>query len=226
MIIKDKTKLEKKLFLRDPELTELGRNIIDQSIKIIDKFGFEDFTFRKLAVELKSTEASIYRYFENKQRLFLYLITWYWSWVKYNIDFQIIKLRDPKKKLKAIIKVLCSSSQDDPSTAHIDESILCRIVITQSDKTYLTSSIEQDNKDGLFEAKKEVCNKIASVISMINPGYPNPVSLAISIINIVHKQLFYSVFLKDFTDLTISGNDPRQLEAFIENLIFSTLKKA
>ena len=62
-------KLSEKLFLRDPQETELGRNIIRLSIKMMDEIGFEEFTFKKLAVKIKSTEASVYRYFDNKHKL-------------------------------------------------------------------------------------------------------------------------------------------------------------
>src|SRR5690349_13984295 len=82
-------KLSENLFIRDPQETELGRNIIQKSIKMIDKLGFEDFTFRKLALAINSTEASVYRYFDNKHKLLIYLIDWYWTWLEYQIDFQI-----------------------------------------------------------------------------------------------------------------------------------------
>jgi len=42
-------KMNQTLFLRDPEQSELGRNIIKHSIQLIDKTGFESFTFKKLA---------------------------------------------------------------------------------------------------------------------------------------------------------------------------------
>jgi AcrR family transcriptional regulator len=69
-----KIKLSKKLYLRDPESSELGRNIVSNSVKLIDQLGFEAFTFKKLATEIHSTEASIYRYFENKHKFLIYLI--------------------------------------------------------------------------------------------------------------------------------------------------------
>ena len=58
-------KLNDKLFLRNPEESELGRKIIQNSIILIHQIGFEDFTFKKLAIEIGTTEASVYRYFEN-----------------------------------------------------------------------------------------------------------------------------------------------------------------
>ena len=64
-------KLNTNLFLRDPQGTELGKNIISASIRLIDRVGFDEFTFKKLAKAIHSTEASIYRYSENKHRLVL-----------------------------------------------------------------------------------------------------------------------------------------------------------
>ena len=40
-----------KLYIRDPQETKLGRNIIHHSILLIDKIGFERFNFKKLASE-------------------------------------------------------------------------------------------------------------------------------------------------------------------------------
>jgi len=65
-------RMNPKLYLRDPEQSELGRNIIRNSIELIHEMGFEDFTFKKLSQQVGTTEASIYRYFVNKTRLFGY----------------------------------------------------------------------------------------------------------------------------------------------------------
>jgi AcrR family transcriptional regulator len=62
-------KMNNNLFLRDPEETELGREIIKNSIILIHKTGFESFTFKKLAEKIGTTEAGIYRYFENKHQV-------------------------------------------------------------------------------------------------------------------------------------------------------------
>ncbi|NQY67845.1 MAG: TetR/AcrR family transcriptional regulator, partial [Flavobacteriales bacterium] len=71
------------IYLKDPESSDLGKNILGGGIDMIDEIGFEDFTFKKLAKEIGSTEASVYRYFESKHKLLLYIISWYWSWMEY-----------------------------------------------------------------------------------------------------------------------------------------------
>jgi len=51
-----KFNLNERLFLKDPQDSELGKKIIKSSITLIDELGFEAFTFRKLAVAINSTE--------------------------------------------------------------------------------------------------------------------------------------------------------------------------
>jgi AcrR family transcriptional regulator len=79
--------MNEKLFVRNPEQTELGRKIIEFSIRLIHENGFEAFTFKKLAEVIGSTEAGIYRYFENKHRILIYLTAWYWSWLEFRVTF-------------------------------------------------------------------------------------------------------------------------------------------
>ena len=83
-----KLSLNHRSYLREPEATELGRKIITESITLIDALGFEQFTFKKLAAEIGSTEASVYRYFENKHKLLVYLVSWYWAWLDYRVAFE------------------------------------------------------------------------------------------------------------------------------------------
>ena len=67
-----------KLYIKDPQSSELGQKIIENGIILIDEIGFENFTFRRLALKIESTEASVYRYFENKQKFFLSVL---WSFM-------------------------------------------------------------------------------------------------------------------------------------------------
>ena len=92
-----KMSLNKGLYLKEPQDSGLGRNIIKHSILLIDEIGFESFNFKKLAIRIKSTEASIYRYFENKHLLLLYLVSWYWEWVGYLININTMNIDDPTR---------------------------------------------------------------------------------------------------------------------------------
>ena len=65
--------LNEHLYIKDPLQSELGKAILEKSVDLIYEIGIEDFTFKKLSTTIPTTEASIYRYFENEgtRRYFL-----------------------------------------------------------------------------------------------------------------------------------------------------------
>ena len=67
-------RMNENVFLKDPLSSDLGKKIIRASIDLIAELGFDDFTFKKLATKISSTEASVYRYFENKHNLFYHML--------------------------------------------------------------------------------------------------------------------------------------------------------
>ncbi|NOQ63341.1 MAG: TetR family transcriptional regulator [Methyloprofundus sp.] len=222
MEIQLQIKMNEKLFLRNPEKSELGRKIILHSIQLIHQNGFEDFTFKKLAKEMGSTEAGIYRYFENKHKLLIYLMAWYWSWLEYQVGFHTHNMKDPMLKLKKVIKLLSSTVEDDLRTDHIDESRLHQIIITEGSKTYLTRSVSEDNKDQLFKPYKDLCAVLGNMILECNPSYKYPKSLASTIIEMAHLQNFFMNNLPSLTDF--GGNkDEAEVIEFLEDLVFSAI---
>jgi AcrR family transcriptional regulator len=214
------------LYLRNPEESELGKKIISESINLIVKLGFEEFTFKKLAANIKSTEASIYRYFENKHKLLTYLISWYWAWLEYQIDYKTNNITDPIKKIKIIIKIIAeASSKDDPNSPHIDESLLHKIVVAESAKAYLTKNVDHENKAGLFANYQSLCTCISSIINEINPKFPYPLAMASNLIETAHEQIFFSQHLPGLSDVPTSKNDYSHISEFLELIFFSTVKK-
>src|SRR6187402_3208958 len=99
-------KVNSTIYLRDPESSELGKKIVKHSIDLIDELGFEAFTFKKLSAEVGTTEASIYRYFENKHRLLLYILNWYWSYMEFLVTFKLENISDKKERLNIIVTLL------------------------------------------------------------------------------------------------------------------------
>ncbi|NNE14448.1 MAG: TetR/AcrR family transcriptional regulator, partial [Saprospiraceae bacterium] len=103
MGVEIKISLNEGLYLKEPQDSKLGKRILRNSVDMIDQFGFEAFTFKKLAQKIQSTETSIYRYFENKHLLLLFLVNWYWEWVSYLISKNTMNVNDPQRKLEIII---------------------------------------------------------------------------------------------------------------------------
>jgi AcrR family transcriptional regulator len=222
MEIELQIKMNEKLFLRNPEQSELGKKIILHSIQLIHKNGFEAFNFRKLAEEIGTTEAGVYRYFENKHRLLIYIAAWYWTWLEYQVTYQTNNIDDPVVKLKKVIKLLATTVEDDIRTSYVDESLLHQIIITEGSKTYLTKRVSEDNKDKLFKPYKDLCGHIANIIAECNHEYRYPKSLASTIIEMAHFQNFFMHNLPSLTDFG-QGKDDNEIIAFLDDLAFKTI---
>ncbi len=218
-----KIKMNDALFLRNPEDSELGKKIIKHSIQLISKNGLEAFTFKKLAEDIGTTEAGIYRYFENKHRLLIYIAAWYWNWVEYRINFQTNNIKDPFKRLQKVIKLLATTVVDDKKTFHVDENLLHQIIIAEGSKAYLTKQVGEDNKHHFFKPYKDLCATIGDIILECNPKYKYPISLSTTIIEMAHLQNF---FMNNLPSLTDFGNskDEKKIVVFLEHLVFSSIK--
>ena len=212
------------LYLRNPELSELGKNIIKHSIQLIHKNGFEALTFKKLAEDIGTTEAGIYRYFENKHLLLTYITSWYWSWLEFQIYFHTNNLKNPNTKLKKVIKLLASTVEDDDNTIYVNESLLHQIVISEGSKVYLTKQVGEDNKLQFFKPYKDLCAVIADLILECNPKYKYPKSLASTILEMAHIQNFFMNNLPSLTDFGKSKEDSKII-AFLNDLVFSSISK-
>lgn len=217
-------KMNEALFLRNPEQTELGKKILMHSIQLIYKSGFETFTFKKLAKDIGTTEAGIYRYFENKHRLLLYLVAWYWSWLEYQISFHTNNINDPIIRLKMVIKLLATTVKDDEKTSYVNESLLHQIVISEGSKAYLTKHVSEDNRHHFFKPYKDLCAVIGNLILECNPKYKYPKSLATTIIEMAHFQNFFMNNLPSLTDFG-KNKDEAKIISFLDDLVFFSINK-
>ena len=217
--------LNQNLYLRDPQTTKLGKKIVRESIEMIDALGFEAFTFKKLALQIESTEASVYRYFENKHKLLVYLITWYWSWLEYRIDFCTQNVKDPRQQLEIAINIVAGNKEHDNSFPNVNEVALFRIVVAESDKTYHTKQVDEDNKDGLFRGFKSLCQKIATYVSAVNPRYEFSHSLVSTVLQAAHQQLFFATHLPSLTELSADTEHIHEKNTeFLKSMIFSCIE--
>jgi len=225
MSIGIKISLNEKLYLRDPQETTLGKKIIKESIILIDDIGFEAFNFKKLARAMESTEASVYRYFENKHFLLIYLVSWYWEWVSYLIDIHVMNIEDPKRRLKIIIKTLVYASKDNPSIDYVNESVLHRLIIAEGTKAYHTKQVDKENTEGFFLNYKKLSSKVAVVISELNPDFPYPHTLASNLFEMANNHIYFAQHLPKLTDVKVDGENFDEVEQMLEYFAFGLLCK-
>lgn len=209
-----------KLYVKDPESSNLGKRIVEESILMINDFGFESFTFKKLGQKIGSNESSIYRYFENKHKLLLYLASWYWGWLEYQLVFATNSIPEANSKLERAIEIVTQATEIDLAFTHINEVLLNKIVINEYSKSYLTKEVDQENKDGYFVIYKRLVNRMSVMINEVNPDYPYSSSLASTII----EGALHQYFLMDHFSSLTSCNKKITPTEYFKHLTFNTLK--
>ncbi len=207
------------IFIKNPESSELGKKIIQTSIILIDEIGFEDFNFKKLGKFISSNESSIYRYFESKHKLLIYLSSWYWRWIEYQLVIETFSIKSTKEKLIQAIEVVTRTTKEDKAFSHINEVLLNKIIINENSKSYLTKSVDSENKEGYFLPYKRVVGRFADIISEHNSTYKFPLSLASSITEGALHQHFIK---QHFISITNCNNSITPTK-FYTSLILNTL---
>ena len=214
-----------KLSLRDPQETKLGRAILRESILLIDEIGLEQFTFRKLAQRIGSTEATCYRYFENKHKLLLYLLCWYWEWLRFMIEFNTGNLSDPREKLIVAIRTVADVRQLRTPAAYIDPDAMYRIARTEGTKAYHIKAVDDENKEGFFLTYKELNQTLADLIADYDPKFPYPRALAINFLEMVNHHLFFAEHLPTLTDIPAGENQTEAVITLMERFTLGVLKQ-
>lgn len=220
--------INKKLYKINPQHSKLGRKILKHSVLMIDKMGLECFNFRKLAERISSTEASIYRYFENKHLLLVYLVNWHWEWMKFRIDMKVEHIKDPRQKLNVAISCIADTAQKSAKVAFIDEDALHRIVVAEGTKAYHHKKVDRQNEDGYFLSYKSLSEKVAAIILENNPDFPYPRALASNLLEMANNHTYFAEHLPRLTEVKKEKDILQQVEAlllfFAEQMIFSGQK--
>ena len=217
-----KIKVNDQVYLKDPESSKLGRVIVSNSIELIDEIGFEAFTFKKLGTKIGSPESTIYRYFENKHKLLVYLISWYWGWLEYRLVFSITNVTDSRVKLTKAIELVTETVVEDSNFSHINEATLNRIVISESMKAYFTKAVDEENKEGFFLVYKRLVRRIADIVLEISPDFEFPNTLISTVIEGSHQQKYFGEHLPSLSDC---GKNPLEITRFFQNMVFSMIDK-
>jgi len=207
------------VYIKDPLSSELGKRIIRESLMLISELGMEGFTFRKLSEKVGSTEGAIYRYFENKHKLLVYLTAWYWGWLEHHLVFSITNLSDPKEKMRIAIRLLVEGPVNKQNQ-YLDPVILTQIVTEESYKTFLTKEVDAENKNGFFKHFHGLSSRIVAIVKEINPSYKYPKSL---VSTLMESTLLHAFFRKHMPSMTEIGLKGDQKVDFYYELVFKTL---
>lgn len=210
------------LYIKDPNSSDLGRKIILKSIEMINDMGFEAFTFKKLGEAIQSNESSIYRYFDSKHSLLIYLTSWYWTWTECRIVFATTNVESAEERLKKALCILTKPVQEDTSISHVNEVLLSQIIFCESLKTYHTKNVDEENEKGCFKAYKYVVQRVSDIMLEIAPDFQFPHMLTSTVIEGAHQQKYFADHLPSLTD---TSKEEDTIMKFYLDLVFNFLKR-
>ena len=144
-------------YLKDPESSDLGRSILREGLYLLSREGLEAFTFKKLAGVLETSESSIYRYFESKHKLLLYLISLYWGNTEYLLAVIEKSNLPAAEKVQRAIALLTAPPTRLEAFPYLNGAELDKLIIEEAFKTYLNRRVDEENKEGLFSGYKMAC---------------------------------------------------------------------
>ena len=188
------------LYVKDPESSKLGQRILSNSIVLIDQLGFEEFNFKKLGHEIQSNESSIYRYFENKQKLLQYLSALYWGILEYRLVVETTAIQNPEERLYKAVEIVTKNPESISTQPHINLNNLRNIIIAEFTKSYHQKHVDEDNSEGNFSIYKRLVLRIAEMIQLVDSDFKFPKSLASTILDGSLHQFFISAHFKSISD--------------------------
>lgn len=219
-----KFKLNEHLYIKDPENSEIGKLILQNGIELIYEIGFEQFTFKKLAQKIESTEATIYRYFSSKHKLLTYILNWYWSYLEFVAKMCLQEMSNSDQKLKTILEIITHNYSSNSQILDYDLDKLQNIVIAESSKAYLVKEVDEINQELVFTPLKSLCSFIGKIILEIKPSFSYPNSLASTLLETAHDQQFFSEHLPKLTDNNSRIMHKKYVLDYLNLLAFSVIK--
>jgi hypothetical protein len=109
--------------------------------------------------------------------------------------------------------------EEDSNFSHINETLLYRIIVNESSKSFLTKEVDKDNKEGYFEIYKRLISRLEEMIIDVNPTYEFPLSLASTILEGGLHQHFLNEHFPSITNC-LSNTSPTE---FLKNIVYKTL---
>ena len=150
----------------------------------------------------------------------LYLASWYWGWLEYQLVFSTNSISDPKEKITKAIGVITKTIEEDSHFSHINEVLLSKIVINEYSKSYLTKEVDEENKNGYFIIYKRLVSRISEMIKAVNEEYQFASSLASTVL----EGSLHQFFLKEHFPTLTDCHDDKTPTVYYTELVLNTIQ--
>ena len=210
--------LSSDLYLRDPLSSDKGKAILREGAPLILKTGLEAFNARKLAEAASLTEATVYKYFANKQKLLQYYFQLYWTWLEQQIKVFTAVEDDPHQRLLKAVRILSEMPAVAADPGLVSKGVLRKLVVQEGAKAYHHAEVDADNAKKLFAAYKSVTGLLAEMILAVDKDHPYPYSLSTTLLEMAHSLEFYRDHLPSLTDFP-RDQDQAKLTGFLVHIV-------
>jgi len=216
--------LNSDLYLKDPLSSDKGKDLLKHGAPLILSTGLEGFTARKLAEAAGLTEATVYKYFANKQKLLQYYFQLYWTWLAQQIKVFTAVEVDPYRRLIASVRLLSEMPEVAADPGLVSKEVLRQLVVVEGVKAFHHAQVDADNAKKLYAPYKNVAALFAEMILEVDPDQPYPYSVATTLLEMSHSLEYYRDHLPSLTDFP-RDQDPSKLTAFLEHFINRFISK-
>ncbi len=207
-------------FLKNPQDSRLGEDILLEGICLMNELGFEQFTFKKLAIQIGSSEVSIYRYFESKHQFLQYLFAWHWGWMEHKIHLSCASLPTTTDKLNCSLRICLGQNTTQIFEVKF-ENELQQIIQNEGLKAIFIKNVDEVNKLGVFENYKKLIDQLVNWVIEICPNYPYPNML---ITNMIEGSMLQNFYAEHLPRLTNSLNGKTQSTDFFMSIFTLTIQ--
>jgi AcrR family transcriptional regulator len=153
------------LFIKDPLTSQVGMQILSCSVTMLQEAGLEGLTFKKLASEMKSTEATIYRYFTNKQQLLMYIMSIYAASLQMRLVLATTNISNPVDRLKEAIHCLMEVPKKDSMMEGMKLTQLHAIWCSEMPRWMDGTLTDSDQRKWWYQDLIELADRIKQIIS-------------------------------------------------------------
>lgn len=203
----------------DPSHSRTGLKILNTAIQMIADEGYEVFHLSKLAEKADTVESTVYRYFENKHKLLLYISGWYWAYLDFSIDYETRETGDSQQILQKAIELMAGKNLPKNTDLIGDPLLIHRIIIMEFSKIYTTQMAHEDNKEGYFVYFKTFVNKIGNILADSMPNYKFTRSFAFLLVSGIYQQAHVAEKLPALSDYEQKEPMDEFLSRFVKNLV-------
>jgi AcrR family transcriptional regulator len=174
-----------------------------------------------LSFRVGCTEAAIYRYFENKNKLLLYFINWYWGWLEHNLVYGTANLKNPEGKLKMAITLLVEGPMYKENF-YLNINALRKVVFEESTKSFMNQELKKQRNGRMMHQYYDFSYRLKDLIILYKPDYPFPKALISTFIWSSILNNFNQEYMIDLIEENFNGQNKVD---FYYNLVFNSLKR-